>query len=176
MISEKSWSPSIASLVTSIFIRFAALIKLAGEGFREIPQTGLECIGALDHVSVGEVVSLAAKSLMAISDEAVLSVSHIGVISGVLEAAGLDEAAQKAVFSAVGAKNVPAIKMLCDQDAAALLAALAELYGPLAETLKKAEALALPEKSRAALHALSARSLSSLQPTETSRFISIFPS
>lgn len=129
-----------------------------GEGFREIPQTGLECIGALDHVAVGEVVSLAAKSLMAISDEAVLSVSHIGVISGVLEAAGLDEAAQKAVFSAVGAKNVPAIKMLCDQDAAALLSALAELYGPLAETLKKAEALALPEKSRSALHALRALS------------------
>ena len=86
-----------------------------GEGFREIPQTGLECIGALDAAAVGEVVSLAAKSLLAISDKAVLSVSHIGVISGVLEDAELDEAAQKAVFSAVGAKNVPALKTLCGE-------------------------------------------------------------
>ena len=129
-----------------------------GEGFREIPQTGLECIGALDAVAVGEVVSLAAKSLKAISDEAVLSVSHIGVISGVLEAANLDEAAQKAVFAAVGAKNVPALKALCDEKTAAVLAALAALYGPLDETLQKAEALALPEKSRAALSSLRALS------------------
>ena len=129
-----------------------------GEGFREIPQTGLECIGALDAVAVAEVVSLAAKSLKAISDEAVLSVSHIGVISGVLEDAALDEAAQKAVFAAVGAKNVPAIKALCREETAAVLAALADLYGPLAETLSRAEALALPEKSRAALGALRALS------------------
>ena len=127
-----------------------------GEGFREIPQTGLECIGALDAAAVGEVVSLAAKSLLAISDEAVLSVSHIGVISGVLEEAALDEAAQKAVFSAVGAKNVPALKTLCGEKTASVLAALSGLYGPLGETLVKAEALDLPEKSRAALKALRA--------------------
>ena len=129
-----------------------------GEGFREIPQTGLECIGALDAVAVGEVVSLAAKSLKAISDETVLSVSHIGVISGVLEEAALDEAAQKAVFAAVGAKNVPALKALCGEKTALLLASLSALYGPLAETLGKAEALPLPEKSRSALEALRALS------------------
>lgn len=129
-----------------------------GEGFREIPQTGLECIGALDHVAVGEVVSLAAKSLKVISDEAVLTVSHIGVISGILEAADLDEAARKAVFAAVGAKNAPAIKALCEEKTAALLAALAALYGPLDETLKAAEALELPAQSRSALNALRALS------------------
>ena len=129
-----------------------------GEGFREIPQTGLECIGALDAVAVGEVVSLAAKSLKAISDEAVLSVSHIGVISGVLEAANLDEAAQKAVFAAVGAKNVPALKTLCDVKTAAVLAALSDLHGPLQEALPLAEALDLPDSSRAALAALRALS------------------
>ena len=125
-----------------------------GEGFREIPQTGLECIGALDAAAVGEVVSLAAKSLKAISDECVLSVSHIGVISGVLDEADLDEAAQKAVFAAVGAKNVPALKTLCGETTASVLAALSELYGPLDETLAAAEALPLPEQSRAALKAL----------------------
>ena len=129
-----------------------------GEGFREIPQTGLECIGALDEAAVAEVVSLAAKSLLAISDTAVLSVSHIGVISGVLEDAELDEAAQKAVFAAVGAKNVPALKILCGEKTAAVLASLSGLYGPLGETLAKAEALPLPEKSRAALKALRALS------------------
>lgn len=129
-----------------------------GEGFREIPQAGLECIGALDHAAVGEVVSLAAKSLMAISEECVLSVSHIGVISGILEAAQLDEAARKAVFAAVGAKNAPALKMLCAEKTAAALTALLALYGPLDETLAQAEALELPEQSRSALRVLRALS------------------
>ena len=129
-----------------------------GEGFREIPQAGLECIGALDAVAVGEVVSLAATSLLAISDACVLNVSHIGVISGVLEEAALDETAQKAVFAAVGAKNVPALKTLCDEKTAAVLAALSDLHGPLEEALPLAEALDLPDSSRAALAALRALS------------------
>ena len=125
-----------------------------GEGFREIPQTGLECIGALTPYAVGEVVMLAARSLMAIREPCVLDVSHVGVVAGVLEAANVAPEAQKEIFAAVGAKNIPALRQLCDTKTADTLCALAALYGPLAETLPQAEALDLPEKSRAALSEL----------------------
>ena len=52
-----------------------------GDGFCEIPQMGLECIGALTGYDVGEVVMLAARSLDALSERWVLSVSHICGIS-----------------------------------------------------------------------------------------------
>ncbi|MBQ9044595.1 MAG: ATP phosphoribosyltransferase regulatory subunit [Oscillospiraceae bacterium] len=122
-----------------------------GDGFCEIPQMGLECIGALTGYDVGEVVMLAARSLAALSEDWVLAVSHIGVIAGVLEAASLDEEQSRAVFAAVSRKNAPALSELLDADAAALLQALLKLYGPLGETVAAAQALPLPEKSRAAL-------------------------
>ena len=53
--------------------------------FKEIMQTGLEAIGDIDDYCICEVVSLAAKSLNAISDSFVLDISHMGVISAVLE-------------------------------------------------------------------------------------------
>ena len=123
----------------------------AGDGFCEIPQMGLECIGALTGYDVGEVVVLAARSLAALSDSWVLSVSHIGVVSGVLEAAGLDEEQRRAVFSDVSRKNIPAIAALPDAETAAVLQSLLRLYGPLGETVAAAQELPLPEKSRQAL-------------------------
>ena len=130
-----------------------------GEGFHEIPQTGLECIGALDGYAVGEVVMLAARSLQIIGGRCVLDVSHIGLVSGVLDAAGVDESGRSALFRAVGAKNLPGVRQLCRElgmaaEHAAMLERLVALYGPLDETLPAASALPLPARSRAAVREL----------------------
>ena len=53
-------------------------------GFREIPQTGLECIGEIDLYAMSEVVMLAVRSLEAISAQSVLDLSHLGVLAGLL--------------------------------------------------------------------------------------------
>ena len=52
------------------------------EGFQEIMQTGLECIGDLDLYHIYEVTALAVRSLAAISPDYVLDVSHVGLVSG----------------------------------------------------------------------------------------------
>lgn len=59
--------------------------------FKEIMQTGLECIGDVDGYDVFEAVELAAKSLALIGPEYVLEISHLGVVSALLDAAGLGE-------------------------------------------------------------------------------------
>ena len=61
------------------------------EGFQEIMQTGLECIGELDLYHIYEVTALAVRSLAAISPDYVLDVSHVGLVTGFMEAAGVDE-------------------------------------------------------------------------------------
>ena len=128
-----------------------------GEGFREIPQMGLECIGELDDYAVGEVVMLAARSLQTISGQCILDVSHAGVVSGLLEDRVMTDEQRAAILQAVAAKNTPALKQLCpDAELTECLTKLVALYGPLSETLEKAKAIPLPKKSRDALMKLEA--------------------
>ena len=48
--------------------------------YKEIMQTGLECIGDVDRYDIFEVVSLAAQSLLAISSSFILEISHLGCL------------------------------------------------------------------------------------------------
>lgn len=104
------------------------------EEFREIRQAGLECIGALDTAALGEVVSLAAASLSAVSARYVLDVSHLGVVSSVIDALGVPDAARPALLAALGGKNPHGIlSVLAEagigEESAAPLLALVRLSG-----------------------------------------------
>lgn len=73
--------------------------------FKEIMQTGLECIGDIDDYHVTEVVSLALRSLSLLSDSYMLDLSHVGLISAIIDSLGLEKAAIKKLLSAVESKN-----------------------------------------------------------------------
>ena len=129
------------------------------DGFQEIMQTGLECIGDIDDYAMAEVILLAERSLRAIHSAYVLDLSHIGVISGLLAQAQLDERLQAQLLEAMGQKNLPALRTLCSEAAlpqglASALCILADLYGPVEQTLAQARALPLPDSSREALDTL----------------------
>ena len=83
------------------------------EGFQEIMQTGLECIGELDLYHIYEVTALAVRSLAAISPDYVLDVSHVGLVSGFMEAAGVAEEDYPEVMAAVRSKNLAALDSFC---------------------------------------------------------------
>ena len=65
------------------------------EGFREIMQAGLECIGDIDDYCICEVITLAAESLRNISADFVLDISHLGILSSVINSLGVSEASAK---------------------------------------------------------------------------------
>ena len=88
------------------------------QGFREILQIGLECMGAVDLYSIFEVLLLAAMSLMAISDRCVLDISHMGLVSRLLDEAELTDTARKQVLEAIGSKNIHDIRKICGEAAA----------------------------------------------------------
>lgn len=128
-----------------------------GDGFREIMQTGLECIGDIDHYSVGEVVSLAVQSLSLISDRYILDISHLGITMGVIR--DLDENVQEKLLEKISAKNAHGIRRVCerngvDSERAELLVKLISIYEPLAEGLETMKSISLPEESRDALKEL----------------------
>lgn len=110
------------------------------EGFQEIMQTGLECIGELDLYHIYEVTALAVRSLAAISPDYVLDVSHVGLVSGFMEAAGVAEEDYPEVMTAVRSKNLAALDSFCQSrnlsgTVRALLERLVTTYGTMESVL-----------------------------------------
>ena len=106
------------------------------ETFQEIMQTGLECIGELDLYHIYEVIALAVESLRTIHPDYVLDVSHMGLVSGFMEAAGVTEAEYPEVMTAVRAKNLAGLEDFCRRrglsgTVQALLERLVTTYGTM---------------------------------------------
>ena len=81
--------------------------------FKELMQTGLECIGGVDLYQLCEVIALAARSLNAIHPSNVLELSHMGVVSALVSALELEPDAHDAVIRCIGQKNADGIRELC---------------------------------------------------------------
>lgn len=82
--------------------------------FREIRQTGVECLGANDE-SRFEAVSLALESLALISPENRLCVSLLGVVETMLDFLALRGDARREVLRCMGEKNVHELKAVLDR-------------------------------------------------------------
>lgn len=81
--------------------------------FKEIMQVGLECIGDIDDYCIYEVIMLAAKSLENISKDYVLDISHLGIVSAVIETLGVDGELKSEIIKCIGEKNTYEIEKLC---------------------------------------------------------------
>lgn len=110
-------------------------------GFREIMQTGLECIGDIDLYAVTEVVMLAKKSLELISNDCVLALSHMGLVTGLLENAGVDPDGTAELLKYIETKNTHAIRAYAKQHAISdadteAICRITALYEPLDSALE----------------------------------------
>lgn len=81
--------------------------------FKEIMQAGLECIGDIDLYDIFETVSLAAQSLALISGDFILQVSHLGILSSVLDRVCPDKAFLQSALNCFKSKNAHDLSRLC---------------------------------------------------------------
>ena len=81
--------------------------------FKEIMQTGLECIGDVDLYHLCEVIGLAAESLRLIDEDYVLELSHMGVAAALVDELALDAETQASVMTCIGEKNADGVRKLC---------------------------------------------------------------
>ena len=130
-------------------------------GFREIMQTGLECVGDIDLVAMGEVLLLAARSLDMICEDYLLDVSHMGFVAGLLDSAGAGEDSRGELLKLMGEKNVSGLGTLCrelglDPEASEDLCQLTGLYGAPEELLPALEDMVRGERMAQALAELTA--------------------
>lgn len=87
-------------------------VSRGSHGYKEILQAGIECIGDLSRADVGEVLQLAARSLAVISDDFVLTISHQGVLTWLLEETGLSGEKHRQALKYIGEKNMHELREL----------------------------------------------------------------
>ena len=128
------------------------------DGFKELHQVGIECIGDLDLYDVYETVCLAAESLKKISDSFVLDISHLGILTAVLQALNGGKEFEKAAKRCLSEKNLHELQTLCDTYGVSSekLTALVGAYGAPKTTLAKLETLCEGAEEKAAFAELKA--------------------
>lgn len=124
--------------------------------FREIMQTGVECVGDIGDYDRAEAVLLACRSLSAVSEDYVVDISHMGLVSGVLEAAGFTDAEKAVAVDALKSKNKGALASVSARlggDMRTAVMGLVDVCGTLADCIEAVEArgMNLNEKTAAAL-------------------------
>ncbi len=129
--------------------------------FKEIMQAGLECIGDVDISDVYETLYLAAKSLESVSDGYVLDISHMGLLSAILDDCSTDEYFKKEITSLIAKKSAHDARALCEKYSVATektedVCTLITLYGELDKVLPKLKALCKNEKAISAFSELEA--------------------
>lgn len=127
--------------------------------FKEIVQTGLECIGCIDTYNMCEVILLAAKSLQAISSEFVLDISHMGFVSALLDKYDIKDEAKALIVNYIGEKNLHDIKSVCENSGhpTALLdelTSLVQAYGSKDEVIKKLSSIIMTDEMQTAVNEL----------------------
>ncbi len=114
--------------------------------YKEIMQAGLECIGDVDLYDVYEAAYLAAKSLSLISDSFVLEISHVGILSEVLDEICSDEAFKKKAIGFISEKNAHDLAALCreygiDGENTDILTSFITVYGDRDKVLENLKSI-----------------------------------
>ena len=131
----------------------------ASNDFAEIMQTGLECFGNIDSYNVCEVIMLALESLAAISDKYILDISHMGILSALINEAKLSGELESRMLSCISEKNREGVANICAEaglsdEMIRRFVKLVSLYGRIEDVLVQLPELCVNDKARAGLSEL----------------------
>lgn len=118
--------------------------------YKEIMQTGVECIGDIGTDEVIQVVRLAMESIRLIGGENRTVLSHVGFLKAFFAEQGINPLRDKALCDAFFEKNGDGVGKLCEPALSLALRTLMQPY-PSAHSAEKALLPFCGEKSRAAL-------------------------
>lgn len=124
--------------------------------FKEIMQSGIECIGEVDLYDKYEVIMLAVKSLNLIGGDYLLNLSHLGILTEILS--GCDEKFKSHIIKHLSQKNAQGVKNACQiygrEDLAEVLGEISTLYGTIESVTKKLKSLGVSGKAIDELNSL----------------------
>ncbi|MBQ7107156.1 MAG: ATP phosphoribosyltransferase regulatory subunit [Clostridia bacterium] len=110
--------------------------------FKEIMQTGVECIGEIGLYDIYEMILMAAETLKLLSEDFVLEISHLGLLSSLLENISDNATFKREAIKYISDKNSHDLSCLCDeygveQDLKNILLSFVSIYGERSLVLEK---------------------------------------
>lgn len=128
-------------------------VSRSTKSYREIMQAGVECIGDVTDSDIADVIALAAKSLDLISENNVLELSNLNIVSAVLDAYSVSGGAASEILTYLGEKNYFGVSEVCEREGLSPIACetvgkLVTLYGAPSKVVDELSAFAVsPEAS-----------------------------
>lgn len=90
-------------------------VPKGSRSYKELKQTGLECMGDIDILEICEVVMLAIKSLETISDDYILELSHVGLLEAIFEEFNIPSNLESKVLTCISRKNADELLLICNE-------------------------------------------------------------
>ena len=142
--------------------------------YKEIMQVGLECIGNIDLYNLSEVVLLASESLMAISPDCVLDISHMGILASLLSNFNLSFKTEKEIMRLIGEKNTHEVSAILSSEGVSdedilKIKQIISLHGAPSSVMPRLKEILCDNASLCELEAL----LGILEDAECSKIINI---
>ncbi len=119
-------------------------ISNGAHSYKEIMQSGLECIGSVDVYNIYEVLMLACESLKSISNDCVLDISHLGFISDIIDQIKISPENKKDILKCISEKNTHELVNICKNDGVSeegteVLKKMVQTYGSPSKVLSEIE-------------------------------------
>ena len=124
-------------------------ISECSHSYKEILQTGLECIGDIGEDETYEVTKLALESLGVLSKSYTLSISSAALVNSILDCAAVSSEKRPEVIEAIADKSRDLLAGLVDGEAFRLIAPLTEYYKSAKEALAALDGITDPKVTEA---------------------------
>ena len=118
-----------------------------GESFKEIPQSGIECIGQIGQYEIFEVILLSIMSLELTGRPYRLEISHMGILSSLIDELNIPTEYINDLFTCIKRKNVSGIREIAQANGLFEISALEkaiEINGSVEFVLDRLRALNVP--------------------------------
>ena len=117
-------------------------ISQTSHTYKEIMQTGLECIGNINFKQVVEVTSLAIQSLKKLSSEFVLQISNVALLNALFSDYLVEKSIVSSVMEAISQKNVGYLKQLLAKEQYDALKVLVNKYDSIEDCINQLQEIA----------------------------------
>ncbi len=126
-------------------------VSESSHAYKEIMQSGVECIGNITSEQIFEVLELSLKSLSVFSNDYILHLCDIELVNAVFEEYNIEKANRATILKALTEKNAGVLKSLCSPEQFNALKVFVKSYKTVDETINKIKSIAYSNSSKKAL-------------------------